>query len=201
MPPFDIHDPKQDPMVAADAEGSDFAWGTAYNGHFDQSGMFEGEVVLRGERIPFGCVSTWDHSWGPRSERHPHTMSWLHAHFSRDLAIHAIFDFDPKDGGTALRLTHGYVLQDGEVYGLKAGHGKTVRRGYFPEEKLLELTDQHDRHWSLRGVALTAFPWQSHPNVVGFNALMRWVDQDGHTGLGETQDFFGLQTLNVLAAL
>jgi hypothetical protein len=44
MAPFDIHDPEQDPMVAAKREGSDFAWGTAYNGHFDQTGQFEGEV-------------------------------------------------------------------------------------------------------------------------------------------------------------
>ena len=34
-------------------------------------------------------------------------MSWLHAHFSRDLAIHAIFSFDPEDewpiGGSTSR--------------------------------------------------------------------------------------------------
>ena len=48
MPPYDINDPAQDPMVAAAAEGSDFQWGTAYSGHFDQTGRFEGEIVLRG---------------------------------------------------------------------------------------------------------------------------------------------------------
>ena len=195
MPAFDIHDPEQDPMVAAKADGSDFAWGTAYNGHFDQTGVFEGEVVLRGRREPFRCVSTWDHSWGPRSERHAHTMSWLHAHFSEDLALHAIFDFDAASGGEALRLTHGYLLQDGQVYGLKAGTGKTVRNGWYPEEKVLEVTDKRDRTWNFRGTALTAFPWQAWPNVVGFNALMRWEDQEGRTGMGETQDFLGLETL------
>jgi hypothetical protein len=201
MAPFDIHDAEQDPMVAAQARGSEFSWGTAYNGHFDQTGVFEGEVVLRGRSMPFRCVSTWDHSWGPRRERHPHTMSWLHAHFSDALAIHAIFDFDPRDSAGVLRLTHGYVLDSGEVFGLKAGHGKTIRRGFFPEVKELELCDRLDRRWTLRGEALTAFPWQSHPNVVGFNALMHWVDQDGHEGLGETQDFYGLQTLNELSAV
>ena len=116
MAPFDIHDPEQDPLVAAKREGSDFAWGTAYNGHFDQTGQFEGEIDLSGRRHAFDCVSTMDHSWGPRPERSKTPMSWLHAHFSRDLAIHAIFDFDPRvgpDGASALRLTRGYVLEHG----------------------------------------------------------------------------------------
>ena len=52
MPPFDIHDPDMDPMKAKalkEAEqGGKFAWGTAYNGHFDQTGHFKGRVAVRG---------------------------------------------------------------------------------------------------------------------------------------------------------
>jgi hypothetical protein len=220
MPAFDIHDPDQDPMKAAqletqrqaaassgtprtpgggDGHAGSFAWGTAYNGHFDQTGVFEGEVVLGGSTTPFRCVSTWDHSWGPRSERHAHTMSWLHAHFSDDFAFHAIFDFDTSDGGRELRLTHGYVLENGEVFGLRAGRGETVRKGYYPEEKIIEVTDRTGRTFSFRGEALTSFPWQAWPNVVGFNALLHWEDGEGRTGLGETQDFLGLQTLTALS--
>lgn len=198
MDPFDINDPDQDPMVAAAMAGSDFQWGTAYAGHFDQTGVFEGEVSIRGRSTPFRCVSTMDHSWGLRAERHNHTMSWLHAHFSEDRFMHGIFDFDADDLG-ALRLTHGYVAEAGEVFGLSAGHGRTVRRGFFPEEKHLEVTDERGKVWTFDGVACTGYPWQSHPNVVGFNALMNWTDQDGRTGKGETQDFLGLQTLNRLS--
>ena len=111
------------------------------------------------------------------------------------MALHAIFDFEAEDGGTALRLTHGYVLENGEVFGLKAGTGKTTRSGWFPEEKVLEVTDKADRTWTFRGEALTSFPWQAWPNVVGFNALMRWEDQTGRMGMGESQDFLGLSTL------
>jgi len=64
-----------------------------------------------------------------------------------------------------------------------------------PSHAVIEVTDKRDRSWSLRGQALTAFPWQAWPNVVGFNALLRWEDQDGRTGMGETQDFLGLETL------
>ena len=140
-----------------------------------------------------------DHSWGIRAERHAHSMSWLHAHFSEDYAIHAIFDFDPNEL-EGLRLTHGYVMDRGEVFGLRAGSGRTIRNGYFPEVKLLDLEDIRGRQFTLHGTALTSFPWQAWPGVIGFNALMRWVDQDGQTGLGESQDFLGLSTVTSLGS-
>ena len=125
MPGFDIHDPAMDPMCAAASSEGKFAWGTAYNGHFDQTGVFTGSVSIRGRQVPIDCVSTMDHSWGPRPERGAPAMSWLHAHFSRDLAIHAILGFDPaRDNGRALWLAHGYVVERGKVFGLKAGSGR-----------------------------------------------------------------------------
>ncbi len=80
MLPFDIHDPALDPMCASGTAAGKFAWGTAYNGHFDQSGHVTGEVRVRGKRYAIDCVSTMDHSWGPRPERGKPNMSWLHAH-------------------------------------------------------------------------------------------------------------------------
>lgn len=195
MAPFDIHDPDQDPMVVR----HDATWGQAYNGHFDQTGHFRGEVILRGKRMPVDGVSTMDHSWGPRGERHAHEMSWFGAHFSEDLAMHGIFSFEPGDGGQALRLLHGYVLEDGEVFGLAAGSGKTLRRNWFPEETVVDVTDRAGRQWTFRGQAQTSFPWHAWPNVVGFNSLMRWEDRNGRAGRGEIMDFLGMETLCSLA--
>src|SRR5258705_202694 len=84
---FRIHGPDMDPLAGE-------AWGDAYNGHFDQTGVFTGVVTLRGQRMPFECVSTWDHSWGIRPERHRSSLSWLHAHFSENYAIHAMLAYD-----------------------------------------------------------------------------------------------------------
>ncbi|PZQ50713.1 MAG: hypothetical protein DI556_06235 [Rhodovulum sulfidophilum] len=198
MPPFDIHDPDMDPMVGGHA--GKFAWGTAYNGHFDQSGHFEGTVTLRGRVIPIDCVSTMDHSWGPRPERGAPNMTWLHAHFSKDLAVHAIFAFDPETNGTDLSLTHGYVVENGEVFGLKAGTGRTARRfDRYAEQVELELTDRADRVWKLRAEGLTSFPWQCWANMISFNVLGRW-EMNGRTGYGEIQDFFELPQLTRLNA-
>ncbi len=204
MPAFDIHDPHMDPMAAAAqaaAAQGNFAWGTAYNGHFDQTGRFSGSVSIRGTAYPIDCISTMDHSWGPRAERGSPNMSWLHAHFGEDLAAHVIFSFDPSNGGRVLGLAHGYVVDGGELLGLKAGSGYTTRVcDRYADETQLELTDSRDRVWRLRGRGLTTFPWFPWPNMVGFNVLATW-ECAGRTGYGEIQDFFELPQLNGLNAL
>jgi hypothetical protein len=195
MEPYDINDPAQDPMAAV--RDMSLTWGHAYAGHFDQTGRYEGEIELRGVRTPIDCVSTMDHSWGVRAERQTSRLSWMHAHFSADLVVHGLFDFSTDDGPDAagdIRLTHGYVLENGKVFGLKAGDGRTERAGFYPERVLLSVTDSADRTWDLAGSALTTFPWQSQPGVVGHNSLLRW-QMNGQTGYGEAMDFVGLGEL------
>jgi hypothetical protein len=195
MPAFDIHDPDMDPITAAQKADAGFAWGTAYNGHFDQTGHFSGTVGLRGRQIPIDCTSTMDHSWGPRAERGGPNMSWLHAHFSDDYAVHAIFSFDETSGGEELSLMHGYVLRDGKVTGLAAGTGRTRRDADFYARAVdLSLTDGDGDVHTLTGRGLTRFPWQPWPNMVGFNVLAEW-QSEGLTGHGEIQDFVDLTTL------
>jgi hypothetical protein len=200
MDGYDINDPDMDPMAAR--RDMDKTWGHAYAGHFDASGHYEGELVLRGRRYPIDCVSTMDHSWGLRAERQTSRMSWLHAHVSKDLAIHAILDFSTDAGPDApspLRLTHGYVMDHGRAVGLVAGGGESRRRGFYPEQVSLRLTDAQGREWTLEGAALTTFPWQAWPGTVGHNSLLRWdlrgSDGSGGQGFGEAMDFIGLREL------
>lgn len=198
MPGYDIHDPEMDPMCGNQSSEGKFAWGTAYNGHFDQTGTFRGEVAVRGEKYEIDCVSTMDHSWGPRPERGKPNMSWLHAHFSEDLAFHAIFGFDPRCNGEELWLAHGYVLDRGEVYGLKSGSGRVAReQERYASHVELTLTDRTGRVFNLTGEGLTTYPWQCWPNMVSFNVLAEWRC-DGHQGFGEIQDFFEIPQLNDL---
>jgi hypothetical protein len=198
MEPYDINDPEMDPMTAG--RDMDKTWGHAYAGHFDQTGRFEGEIVLRGTTTPIDCVSTMDHSWGVRAERQTSRLSWQHAHVSPDLAIHVICDFGTDAGPDApstQAMTHGYVLDHGKVYGLKAGSGTTQRRGFYPERIQLSVTDSADRTWELEGEALTTFPWQAWPGTVGHNSLLRWT-VDGRKGYGECMDFIGLGELGAV---
>ena len=198
MPPFDINDPDQDPMCASGSEAGKFSWGNAYDGHFDQSGHVSGEVIVRGKRTAIDCVSTMDHSWGPRPERGKPNMSWLHAHFDRETAVHAIFGFDADQNDSELSLAHGYFLEGGVVYGLAAGSGK-VQRGpdRFADKIELSLEDSRGHSHRLTGSALTTFPWQCWPNMVAFNVLAKW-QYGGREGFGEVQEFFELPKLNRL---
>jgi len=105
MDPYDINDPDVDPMAAR--VDRDKTWGHAYAGHFDLSGHFEGELVLRGTRTPIDCVSTMDHSWGVRAERQTSRLSWQHAHVSPDLAIHVRHHVPAAHRGhRGLRIEH-----------------------------------------------------------------------------------------------
>jgi hypothetical protein len=184
-----------DPITAAQSKDSGFAWGTAYNGHFDQTGHYQGQVSIRGRSIPIDCTSTMDHSWGPRAERGGPNMSWLHAHFSDDYAIHAIFSFDEARGGRDLTLAHGYVLNAGTVSGLASGTGTAVRDEEFYARTIqLDLVDAAGGEHQLTGRGLTRFPWQPWPNMVGFNVLAEWRAA-GLTGYGEVQDFVDLTRL------
>lgn len=203
MPPFDIHDPTMDPMAASNTDEGKFSWGTSYNGHFDQTGRYTGSVVVRGLAHEIDCVSTMDHSWGPRPERGNPNMSWLHAHFESPsggdpFALHGIFGFDPTTNGAELWLTHGYILDGGTVSGLKAGRGTVDRRQErYAEHIELVVVDNHDRVHELAGTALTTYPWLCWPNMVSFNVLGRWEYQ-GREGFGEIQDFFELPQLSAL---
>ncbi|MFP5021604.1 DUF7064 domain-containing protein [Pseudonocardia phyllosphaerae] len=194
MPAYDINDPGMDPL-AADRDMAK-TWGHAYAGHFDQSGHYEGELSVRGRTLPIDCVATMDHSWGVRAERQTSRLSWLHAHFGGDLVVHGLFDFDTAngpDGDSPLRLTHGYLVENGKLHGLDGGSGLTRRRGLYPEHIAIEVT-AGDRRLTVEGEALTTFPWQSQPGVVGHNALLRWTGE-GRTGYGECMDFIGLGEL------
>ncbi len=187
-------------MCASGSEAGQFAWGTAYAGHFDQTGHIAGDVHVRGRHYAIDCVSTMDHSWGPRPERGKPNMSWLHAHVDRETALHAILGFDASRDDTQLALAHGYVLDGGSMVGLASGGGRVIRGpDRFAQSITLAFDDARGNRHELSGDTLTSFPWQCWPNMVSFNSLARWRYR-GREGYGEIQDFYELPQLNALNA-
>lgn len=193
MDPFDIHDPEMDPRARAAGRG-DLSAGEAYAGHFDMTGAVTGHVVLHGTRHEVDALSTMDHSWGVREERQLGTMTWLQCHFSRDTAVHAMFDFDATigpDQPVECRLTHGYVLDGGRVHGLKDGTAHLTRRGMYSDTLELHLTDARDREHVVRGTAQTRAPIQYWPGSMAFMVMPRWEMGD-LVGYGTSTDFLDL---------
>jgi hypothetical protein len=196
MPAFDMHDPSMNPRAKAPVSG-DLSASTAYTGHFDMTGRVTGEMRIHGETHRVDWFSTMDHSWGVRQERQPGVMTWLQAHVSPELAFHVMCDFDPRRGpgeSLDLALTHGYVLDAGEVIGLAEGSGYTERQGLAAQRTTLDLVDARGRSWNLRGEGQTAFPCQYWPGSIAFMTLHRWSIGD-HIGHGTLTDFYDLHHL------
>jgi hypothetical protein len=187
-----------DPIAAAE-QGKEFSWGTAYKGHFDLTGSIEGELVLRGRRRAISCVSTMDHSWGPRPEVGLPNMSWFHAHFGEDLAVHCIFPCEPSDFASYGSLAHGYVLENGKVYGLATGRGTARRESGQQMTMAIEVTDVRGRTFELNGHAIATYPWVPWPAVVAFHSLNEWW-LGGRRGYGECMDVFDVAGLTARRA-
>ncbi|CDM25273.1 hypothetical protein BN940_14141 [Castellaniella defragrans 65Phen] len=199
MEPFDIHDPAHSPKATTDAvkriEGSGF--GTGYGGHFDLTGRITGTLKVRGKEYPVDCIETMDHSWGPRPETHMPGIGWQHAHFGEDLALHWIVLCDyEKPVGRQQTLAHGYVLDQGEVYGLTDLKLRTVRTGVVTCAHEFEATDVRGKTWRMYGSAEVGAPWVCYVSTMVYIALMRWTLPDGRVGHGVSQENQSVQSLN-----
>lgn len=184
MPPYDMNDPDMDPLAA---KRHDAGWSSAFGGHFEQTGRITGEAVLRGQHYKLDCIDTLDRSWGPRAERDNAAVTWLHGSFGERLTVHALCAIDPANTSTIGTLISGYVLEDGEVYGLTAFEGRTERLGLLPMSTLLRATDRRGKTFELTGAAINGSPWAPYPSLVYAQSLMRW-NCAGEIGYGVQQD-------------
>lgn len=192
MPPYDIQDPRMDPITAVrskEALAEHQGFGTAYNGHFDHTGHYVGVLKLRGKTYPIDNVSTMDHSWGVRPESRSGNMAWGNIHFGRDLAIHSIFTIDPRAGRAYGPLAHGYVMENGKCYGLVSGKGEvTERDGFYSRGIAVEVEDVRGKTYHYTGRAMAAFPWYYLPNVCGFHTMLEY-EMGGRKAYGGVMDF------------
>ncbi len=194
--PYDIHDPKQDPITAAQqAKESDNSWGKgAYAGHFDQSAHVTGDAKILGKSYKVDCVTTMDHSWGPRAEMSIPNMSWFHAHFGPDLAIHCIAYVDPINTDKVGPVLHGYVVENGKLYGIAEGNGRTTRDHLLPTGIEMSVTDSRGKTFNLAGKSVSTYAWFAWPGINVQSALLKWeCDGVSGTGMGETQDCFSMK--------
>ena len=184
MDPYDMNDPAMDPLAATRlAHG----WSTAFGGHFEITGRVRGVAVLRGQRHTVDCIDTLDRSWGPRQERDNSNAVWLHGSFGEALTVHALLGVDPARGPEFGALISGYVLEDGQVYGLTRCTGRSERRGMIALSTTLTATDTRGKVFELTAAALNCAPTAPYPSVLYTQSLMRWHHGD-RVGYGIQQD-------------
>ncbi|MGH8595122.1 MAG: DUF7064 domain-containing protein, partial [Gammaproteobacteria bacterium] len=157
----------------------------------DQTCRVTGELRLRGETFPIDAVDCMDRSWGPRPEAGCPDMCWMHAIFGADYSVHAIWQLDlTASAAGQYTLAHGYVLENGTVYGLTEGSITVDRIGVFGSSYLLEVTDRRGTQHRFHGAPMASGYWECFPCVAVPNLLNRWVAADGRVGYGELQDAF-----------
>ena len=195
MEPFDIHDPAMDPLASTDPNKSGF--GSAYANHFDMTCHVTGQIRVRGKDYAVDCVTTMDHSWGPRNERGMNPMGWINGNFGTDCAFSTIWTLDQfKSGWDQFGLAHGYVLVDGEVRGLTGGRIRaTSRQGPFPMGYEAILCDAQGREYSFIGTTVNQTPWACYSNIMAINTTVRWFHQ-GREGYGLAQENWPLDRLS-----
>jgi hypothetical protein len=200
MEPYDIHDPAMDPLAVADpaAQIANSGFGAAYAAHFDMSVRVTGTLKLGGRSWPINCLSTMDHSWGPRREDQFAPMVWANAHFDDGTCFHGIFAFNPDaPSGQQHVFKHGYALVDGRVRGGKAGSLATRKEGMFTSSLDWTMTDVDDVKHRVTGAMLTHHPWIPYGNTYAPLAMIRWSLAGKPDGLGTYLEAVPLNHLRI----
>lgn len=201
MDPFDIHDPAHSPQagkvkdVHHEVDPRETVGPRPY-GHLDMSGRVTGTLKVKGREFEVDAIERMDHSWGPRNPMKLTSMNIVSAGFGEDLAFHMICPWDPsKPAAEAYELTHGYVVEDGEVFGLTSELEMTsVDLGLVCAAIDMTVTDVRGKRFRLRGSADVGAPWYPYPSVVSYNALMTWSLGD-RVGYGVVMPNHSIPTL------
>ena len=199
MDPFDIHDPRHSPQAGAVEDmHADIEVGRRHKaGHFDLTGRATGTLKLRGRTYAVDSIERMDHSWGPRDPMGIKNMYIVSATFGADLAFHMICPWDPdKKGAEQFQLTHGYVLDQGQVHGLTSRMTMTsVHHGLMCTGLRMQVEDVRGKTFDLNATADIGAPWSPYPSAITFNSLMRWTHGD-RQGYGVVLPNYSLPYLN-----
>jgi hypothetical protein len=199
MDPFDIHDPDHSPKAAKTLEqqhkGSGL--GAAWGGHFDMTGRVTGTVKIRGREFNVDSVERMDHSWGHRNPVTMNAQNSISAAFDDDLAFHIItlLDMDAPNGKDHT-LAHGYVLDNGKVYGVTDLELTNTRLGVAVVGMDMKVTDVRGKVFHLHAVADVGAPWNAYAATVTFTAQMKWL-LDGRQGYGCVMETMGIPGMSV----
>ncbi|MDN5940136.1 MAG: hypothetical protein L0H83_15940, partial [Salinisphaera sp.] len=181
--PYDINDPDMDP-TAADRHGG--AWDASWSGHYEATYRITGELTVRGERYEVDCVDTGDRSWGPRPEGNNSPVIWWHASFGEALTVHLFTGHDIATTNVMAPHISGYVLENGQTYGLTGSRGSQEYRKAIPMGGELEVTDVRGKRFLMTYSTINSCYWAPYPSNTYLQAYMR-VNHEAMVGYGTQQ--------------
>ena len=169
--------------------------------HFEQGMRVQGEITMRGRRIPVNGYTIRDRSWAKPRPETPMPMppvSWMTCTFDDTLAINCnLFDHvgsnDLATGAFAVpverALNGGWVCRNGVVSRIVSGTKRVEREPgtLLPRHIELALQDDQGRTLRMTGTLLASAPWGTWANIAFVISLMRW-ECDGKVGHGDCQE-------------
>ncbi|WP_067650443.1 DUF7064 domain-containing protein [Nocardia harenae] len=194
MPAWDVNDPAENPLLAADADhGLGDAWA---GGHLDFLGRVRGELTLRGRSYRIDAMGGMDRSWGTRTELGRAAIAYIHIPFDEDLGIHLVTGVELVGGAAVYGpLRFGYVHEGDKVLGIVDATVTGSQQGLTPMHNEIAVTDTTGRTLTVRGTAIAAAPWYTFsPSYVTFQSLMHY-ELDGRHGYGLQADTYGIEFL------
>lgn len=173
----------------------------AATGHYEQTGVMNGSLVLEGEPIDVvDAAVIKDRTWGPRRiliEQRKPRGSYLFARADRDNSFQAFamsdrpWEQDPIVGAPD-PVVHGFYVRDGVAGRLVSGTRRVLERhpDGRPVRETLDATDEHGRELHAVGEIVSLLKWHSpYGGVMTHWCYENW-SFDGHTDApGELQDW------------
>lgn len=168
--PYDINDPAMDPTAAA-RQGP--AWDSSWSGHYEQTYRISGTLTVRGRTLAVDCVETGDRSWGPRPERDNGAVIWWHASFGEALTVHLFTGHDIATRTSLGPHVSGYVLEDGEIYGIVSSEGEQDYMGAMSMGGRLSVTDIRGKTFDLTYATTNGCYWAPCPSNTYLQSSLR----------------------------
>lgn len=190
MRPWDMNDPETCPS----AKRRKKTWDWDLAGHYELTCHVTGEATILGQRHDVDCVMTCDRSWSRRSEDHHDPVLYFNAHFGQDFAVHALFIHSDETMRSFSNLYTGYVLDNGETYGIAEASGVLELDGPAPRGMAIEFTDVRGKRYQMTGSAMNYGPWGPYPSNVWYTGLMRY-NIGGRIGYGYHQNSVSMYDL------
>ncbi|WP_428311852.1 hypothetical protein [Hydrocarboniphaga sp.] len=167
----------------ADHRHAETNWFCFYNPKEKLMGIIY-TVARRGIGVQSCDVSLYVALVGNRAEIFVPSMGGSHAHFGKDMTIKWINHWDPsKPVDQQHGLAQGYVMENGQVYGLTDLELTTHRIGNVIHSVESLATDKRGKQFHAHGMAEVGGPWICHVGSLVYAAPCRWTLSSGHITL------------------
>lgn len=170
-------------------------------GHYEQTGVMEGTLVIEGERIEVTDAAVIkDRTWGPRriliGQQKPRG-SYTFARANKESAFQAFamsalpWKDDPLVGA-ADPVAHGFYVKDGVTGHLTGGTRMVLERrpDGTPVREVIDAVDEHGRRLYAEGEVVSLLKWHSpYGGVMTYWCYENWSFDGFDAAPGELQDW------------